>query len=313
MTDVDRYVAAVKEHLPRKQADDLAAEIRSTLLEEIDARAQDAGRPLNAGERLEILRQHGHPMRVGAGYHARRTLIDESAFPLYKLALKYVLLGLLIAQLTQSAASVSAGHSNPVQLFFQLYWGVANSALIGFAATTLLFWVFQDKLLQLAGLDNWNPKHLAPLTEKDGRIGRGSTAFEFVFNLVVLRWLNLDWLAPDSLAALGIAAWSDEATLMLRIVSLCTVAALLLNVVDLFQPYRTRAKLWIGAAASAISALALGVIYSLGEQMLTPAPTSALWGHASDWAAKGFGCISLVLLIDAGYQIWRALQLRDRG
>lgn len=311
MTDIDRYVAAIKEHLPRKQADDLAAEIRSALIDELEAREQDAGRTLSAEERLEFLRRRGHPLRVAAGYHSRRTLIDEPAFPLYKIALKYMLLGLLIAQLTQSAASLSATRWNPVQQLLQLYWGFAHSALIGFAVTTLLFWLFQDRLLQLAGLDHWNPKHLAPAREKDGRIGRGSTAFEFVFNLIVLRWLNLDWLAPASLAALGIAAWSAEATLMLRITSVCTVVALLLNIVDLFQPYHTRAKHWIGAAVSAVSSLALGTIYGLGDQMFAAAPTSTFWVNVSEWLAQGFGWISLVLLIDAGYQVWCALRMRS--
>jgi hypothetical protein len=309
MTDIDRYVAAIKDHLPRKLANDLAADIRSTLLEDLDAREQAAGRALSVDERVEFLRQHGHPMRVGAGYHARRALIDESAFPLYKVTLKYVLIGLVIAQLTQSFASVSAQQWNAVRMITQFYWGFAHAALLGFAVTTLVFWLFQDKLLQLAGLDQWNPKDLAPVSDKAGRIGRGGTAFEFVFSLIALRWLNLDWIAPQALADFGIAGWNPDAMLWLRIVSVSIVASMLLNLANLFQPWHTQRKRYISAAVSLVSALALAGLYGLGPDMVVVSADHSWGDHIAAWMVHACGWISLIALVDAGYQAWRGWQM----
>lgn len=317
MNWLERYIDSLKTHLPRQSADDVAAEIRSTLQEEIDGRAADLGRGLEESELLEILKRHGHPLRVAAGYHERRSLVDESVFPLYKTVLQYLLLGLLALHLVRVASAfITAKAMNPIGALIGLAWNYGHAALLAFAFLTLVFYLFRDQLQRWNGLDTWDPRKLGPVRGNAEIIGRGSSLFEFIFSLVMLRALNQDLIAPSgAMALLGISGWSAEALPLVRGLSALIVLSLALNVVNLFQPYWTRSKRWANAALSLLSAVVLVRLYDAATLFAagTSAETLSIAPYVLDLARMGLGWISLFVFCDAFYSAWRAVRMASRS
>jgi len=88
MNLLDRYVAEVGKHLPRRNRADIEAEIRSTLEDMLDERAH--GAPASETQISDLLKEYGDPRKVAASYGARQYLIGPRLYPTFELVLKIV-------------------------------------------------------------------------------------------------------------------------------------------------------------------------------------------------------------------------------
>jgi hypothetical protein len=77
---LERYLQAVGQYLPAKTKDDTIAELRANLLEQMDAREEEFGRPLQQSDVAEILKAHGKPEAVALRYLPQRSLIGQRYF-----------------------------------------------------------------------------------------------------------------------------------------------------------------------------------------------------------------------------------------
>ena len=68
MTLIDRYLRAVRDHLPRPGQDDIIEELSDNLRSRFEDEEASRGRPLAEAEEVAILREFGHPMAVAARY-----------------------------------------------------------------------------------------------------------------------------------------------------------------------------------------------------------------------------------------------------
>lgn len=75
---IESYVTDVAVQLPRKQRNDVAFELRALLNEELQARAESAGRAGDAAMALELVRAFGRPADVAARYRPALTIIDPA-------------------------------------------------------------------------------------------------------------------------------------------------------------------------------------------------------------------------------------------
>ena len=92
---LDRYLQAVKKHLPWQRQDDIIAELRANLEAQLEDKEAELGRPLTTGEAEDWLKQMGPPMQVAARYQPQQYLIGPAVFPTYWFVLRTgVLLGL---------------------------------------------------------------------------------------------------------------------------------------------------------------------------------------------------------------------------
>ena len=64
--------------LPRRERNDVAAELRSLLSEELQARAQQSQRPADASLAVALVRDYGHPTQVAARYRTPWAIIDPA-------------------------------------------------------------------------------------------------------------------------------------------------------------------------------------------------------------------------------------------
>jgi hypothetical protein len=96
---VDSYLKAVKRYLPRRQRNDIIAELSEDLRSQLEARQRELGRPLTEDEQMAIFKRQGDPMAVALRYrqHGRSLtvgweLIGPELFPAYLLLLSFNLM-----------------------------------------------------------------------------------------------------------------------------------------------------------------------------------------------------------------------------
>ena len=80
---LDRYLQAVKKHLPWQRQDDILAELRANLESQLEDKEAELGRPLTTSEVEAWLKQIGPPMQVAARYQPQQYLIGPAVFPTY--------------------------------------------------------------------------------------------------------------------------------------------------------------------------------------------------------------------------------------
>ncbi|GAA1961537.1 permease prefix domain 1-containing protein [Microbacterium deminutum] len=160
-TLTDRYIAAAMRTVPEQQRADLAAELRASIDDQIDARVEQ-GESRDAAERV-VLTEFGDPDVLAAGYTDRRLyLIGPRLYLVWWRLLKL----LLCIVLPLGVAGITLG---------QLIAGASIGAVIGSAvvgalsiAVHLCFWVtLVFALLERAGsgrprgaLPEWSLDHL---------------------------------------------------------------------------------------------------------------------------------------------------------
>ena len=80
---LDRYLQAVKKHLPWQRQDDIIAELKANLEAQLEDKEAALGRPLTKAEAEVWLKQFGHPIQAAAHYQPQRSLIGPALFPFY--------------------------------------------------------------------------------------------------------------------------------------------------------------------------------------------------------------------------------------
>jgi hypothetical protein len=144
MNLIDRYVAEVGKHLLLiKGRKDIENELRSTLEDMLEERAQKSGKPADEAMQVEMLKEYGAPSKVAETYNPNPYLIGPRMFPFFMFILKIVVaavtFGLTIATAIQIMA---ASPMSAVELFSTIGKGLLNivSACIGaFGNLALIF------------------------------------------------------------------------------------------------------------------------------------------------------------------------------
>jgi hypothetical protein len=187
---LDRYVQAVKNYLPKNRRDDIAAELRSNILEQVEDKEAELGRPLTIEEEEEMLRKHGHPMQVAARYMPQQHLIGSTVFPYYWFTLKAALPMALLAytvvmSLTFISQPVTIGRvigmllRFPQIALYTAFWITIVFIIMDFA---------QAKYVKNShSLYAWSPRKLPPV-EGNEKVGVKSV-FEVIASGLGVLWL----------------------------------------------------------------------------------------------------------------------------
>jgi len=159
MTLVDEYLRAVARLLPKDQRDDIVAELRDTLLSQIEGREAELGRPLTDDEIEALLRALGHPLVVAARYRpGPQYVVGPALYPYWMFGVKLaVTLGLATAALVFVIVALVGGHVG-LALGQGVRSGVSTlTTVIGCA--TLAAWLVERYGLSLR-LDQWRVRDL---------------------------------------------------------------------------------------------------------------------------------------------------------
>ena len=208
---LDRYLQAVRKHLPAKRQNDILAELRVNLEAQLEDKQEELGRPLTCEEAVTWLKQVGPPIQVAGRYQPVQYLIGPGTFPAYwyvvRLALGWsALIYAIVCVVTifssvQSAdASLNAGElfgqavGDLVRLPFVLMT-VAGWVTLAFAAFELAAAHGWIKGSVLTGWQaEWNPRTLPPieLTPTGEQVRSYAKAVaEVIFGFLLIAWLLL--------------------------------------------------------------------------------------------------------------------------
>ncbi len=171
---LDRYLQAVKKHLPWQRQDDILAELRANHESPLEDKAAELGRPLTVAEIEAWLKQIGPPVQMAARYQPQQYVIGPSIFPIYWYVLRFASLLALIVYSVVSAVLVYAGAYPtltatlaavlriPGVLLTTAMWITLAFACIEFAITRFgTIWLPTDKFPATAGYGpNWTPSDL---------------------------------------------------------------------------------------------------------------------------------------------------------
>ena len=198
---LDRYLEAVRKHLPWERQDDIIAELRANLEAQLEDKESGLGRPLTPGEAEDWLRQIGPPMQVAARYQPQQYLIGPAVFPTYWFVLRTVFLWaaviyaivsvvlILTGPAPDATAVVEAALRLPVVLMTAAAWVTLIFAAVEFAATH-----YPGKCPAFPGSSaDWTPSTL-PALEKGAAAGKKPRSWAHAVAEVVFGYLFLIWL-----------------------------------------------------------------------------------------------------------------------
>lgn len=197
---VERYLQAIGQYLPADSRSDILAELRSELLEQMDARAAEWGRPLDEADVAALLKVHGRPEAIALRYLPQRSLIGPAVFPFYmwtlRRALPLVLLVYALGNLATFAFAPQDGHlaAHIVGAVFRLvpvlfmFWGTVT---IVFAVID--YW--RTKPAAQTHLEQWDPLKLPAL--KPERAKQKSFAAHVTALVVHVVWMLYVLAIPE--------------------------------------------------------------------------------------------------------------------
>ena len=213
---LDRYLEAVRKHLPWKRQDDILAELRANLEAQLEDKEHELGRPLTKEEAEAWLKQVGSPIQVAAPYLPQQYLIGPRIFPMYWFVLRTVFVWATVIYCIVTAVTIVApGYLDldalagailrlPVVLMTAAAWVTLIFAIIEFAATH-----YPEKCPAISGVTvDWSPSTLPPVVTKPmhGTKPRSyaRAVAEAVFGFLALAWLILAPSHPYLLFGPGI-------------------------------------------------------------------------------------------------------------
>ena len=213
---LDRYLQAVKKHLPWKRQDDILAELRANMESQLEDKEAELGRPLTQGEAEDWLRQMGSPVMVAARYQPQQYLIGPIFFPMYIYVLRLALLWALLIYTIVNAvvipftAPTTASVIDLVVRVPGFLIAVAGWVTLVFAALEFAATRYPEKCPPIAGLSGaWSPSSLPPLEKADEGFGKPRSythaVAEVVFGFIALVWLLLIPKHPFLLLGPGVA------------------------------------------------------------------------------------------------------------
>lgn len=319
---IDRYLAAVRRHLPRAQQDDIIQELSDSLRSEAEEREREAGRRLAADETAALLKKHGHPWLMATRYAPQRHLVGPALFPYYRQALILVLFWVVLplTAFTAITAGISSG-------LWSRAWGHVisaawNGALYSIGIVTSVFYVLERERVRITALDNWDPTSLPEY--RDGRtVSRSETVAGLVFTLIFLMWWTglvrvpeLAWYRNEPVRFIAGPIWT---TVYMPVLALL-LAGVVVSVIDFIRPWRTITISAVDMAVNAASVIVLVYVIRLRPQfveVLGEAANADQLTHLARVINGGLTwlliVLSAVIVLDMLYELWQVTHSRGKS
>lgn len=190
---LDRYLQAVEFWLPKRQRQDIIAELSEDLRSQIDDKAAELGRELNDAEAEAILKRCGSPLVVASRYRPQQYLIGPTLFPVYKFVLGVLLVGCVVPRFLIWLGFLLLDPTHRGYLHMENMWA---TVLYFTFFTSLAFVIIERSGVKLDALDYWNPRKLPPVRNPN-RISRSGPLFEIGAAVIFNVWfVEIFWPRP---------------------------------------------------------------------------------------------------------------------
>jgi len=319
---IDRYLVAVRRHLPRQQQDDIVQELSDSLRSEAEEREREAGRPLAEQDVTAMLRKHGHPWLMATRYAPQQHLVGPALFPYYRQALILVLFWVVLPLTAFTAISIGISSATWGRAWGHVMSAAWNGAIYSIGIVTSVFYVLERERVRITALDNWDPASLPEY--RDGRtVPRSETVAGLVFMLIFLMWWTglvrvpeLVWYRNEPVRFIAGPIWTTIHMPVLVLV----MAGLVVSVIDFIRPWRTIAISALDMAINAASAIVLIYVIRLRPQFVdvlgAPANADQLTRIARvinggvTWLLV---VLAAVMVLDMLYELWQVMRSRGKA
>ena len=201
MNLIDKYISEVGKHLPRKNRADIEAEIRSTLEDMLEERAQGAG-PADEATVMEVLKEYGAPRQVAAKYKTHQYLIGPRMFPIFEKVARIVLIvvfGVSLIGLATSLVQSSLTGPEFVSAIGKWIGGLFTGLIAAFGNIVIVFAIIErtkavDEFEK--EVNEWDPKELQQEQDPD-EVDKADHVATIIFSTLALVVFNL---YPDLLS-----------------------------------------------------------------------------------------------------------------
>src|SRR5579862_5173803 len=324
---LDRYLQAVEFWLPKRQRQDIIAELSEDLRSQIEDKESELGRKLTDAEVEEILNRCGSPMTVALRYRPQQFLIGPALFPIYRFVLGVLLIGCIVPRILIWMAFLLIDPVHRGYLHMENLWATVVFFVF---FTTLAFAIFERSGVKLE-LNTWNPRKLPPLRDPN-RISRFGALTEIAMAVIFNIWFaGAFWPQSTDLGKIGLhrlGLGGVEVTLApvwrfffwsLLLVAAANVALAAMN---LFRPYwtvrRATLRLLFDAAGAGLICwlLKAQALVGISAPGLSAAKAIVLTNFINLWMAKMLPwsiIVMVVILCVDGYRILRLRGIGGRG
>jgi hypothetical protein len=281
---LERYVREVASQLPVRMRSDVTLELASLLREDLQAKAEAAGRAPDDQLALEVLQAFGHPRDIAARYHPRSAIIDPNDTRSFLWA---VLIGsAVLVALSVPDALLAPGKSRDL-----------GSILVWWFGVVALFFTVKGWLLRRwPRARRWSPDRNDP--DRVSRVG--------MIALIVLIGVGIAAYSEPQRLFAWLAGWHLPSSLDydpgFRSLRLPWLFAVWIGQAVMLAVLAFRGR-WNAPLRRAEMVLAVAVV-ALLTWFCADGPVMA--EHVSDQFAKAFMLmIALILLIEISVKIYR--------
>jgi len=335
MNLIDRYVREVGKHLPLlKGREDIEKELRSTLEDMLEERAENAG--LIADETMEIalLKEYGSPQKVAETYNPQPYVIGPRMFPTFLMVLKIVIpivvIVLLVLTGIRAVTDTPFMGKDFVNIVGDGLGGIVSAAINAFGYIVFIFAILERVLPneQIEGMkiteEKWDPASLAKEPDPD-TVKRGELIAEIVFTFIGLAILNLfpeilglDFFSEGEMVF--IPMFSDAFFKFMPWINAIFLAEIVLDIYllrsALWTPITRMAKIIIEAASIALAVIILrtpGIIGFTMESFQNFPDSSVDPEMLFKIFSFSFAIAMVVVIIVAGVELAKAVYGLVRG
>lgn len=302
---IERYLEAMKFWLPRKQQEDILAELREDLRLQIEERESVLGHPLAEGDVVALLKQRGSPLRVASGYIQERRLFNPAMLPIYQLVIKIVLLWVLAPLFAIIFVAPILDSARPGAALLEFFSQAVRAGFMTVGIITVVFMLldrYQDEWI-----DRWDPRKLPRVTPAHQTSERANDFAGFVSHVAaVIFWSCVMWhrMEFDFNAGTRIVLTPIWNQLFWPIVVVSSARGLR----DLFgflRPGRPAARYWTIIAHDLLVALAAGWLLRVSNwvEIVSPTISAAEVAKAAGWVngvvQTTLVCVAAIMLLDA--------------
>jgi hypothetical protein len=275
MSLLDRYLNAVRAHLPAAEQDDIITELGDDIRAQFEEREAALGRPLTEDEEAALLKPFGRPLLMAARYRPRQFLIGPALFPYYWTALKLSASVALIVIVAVAVAFSISGR--PLDDTLRLLWKAPiDAAFQIFTWVTLVFALIEVGAGRVETWSEWDPRTLPQVVVSAGKpASRVEVGLDLVFTAVFLAfwvaWPRWDFVRTLADSGIEMApAWSAFHLPVLLLV----LASMAVKAVVLVRPDWTRLRLLAGVAGTVALLIVLSLLLRVGD-LVVPSGSAA--------------------------------------
>jgi len=317
---IDRYLVAVRRHLPRPQQDDLVSELSDSLRSEAEEREQALNRPLNEAEQSELLKRRGHPWLMASRYLPQQYLIGPALYPYYRQALTMVVFWVVLP-ITLVGGGITAIYTdNPTQVWGRVLGAAWNGAIYSVGIITIVFAVLERERVRFTALDKWDPAWLP--TAREGReVPRSESVIGLVFGFTFLIWWVDLIRVPEFMSYDGEPVTFTMAPIWTRLyfpILASLVAWIAIQAIDLVRPWRSLAVSVVDVSLNVLNLILVAVLLRTGhfvDVVAAPqfADRAASFERLLNNIVTGtFILIGISSVYELLYELWQVSKARRR-